>query len=515
MAAAAPLADAAAPALPGGGGFETPEPDNPGPGGPGGRGGPGGPAGPGGRGGPGDPATMPGGGLGAALPPQPPGAPQYAVVVVVPIDNVRERFLAPINSEKDREFNAILVNDNGQVLVSNKALPAGSNLLDQLPAELRPVFEGLLSSDEARSAPSVIEQPFSIGGRTIPPQIIASAQLAVAAPRHWTVLVSSPLSDAETIVNTLFRKALAWAVFVSLSVTGILLSTSVFMIRARVRYERTRHDMLTREIEQARQIQLAWLPDLMSVPAGLEVSATNLPASHISGDFYNWFALPSLMQKTGLGAAGGEHPETPSGKIALVIGDVTGHGMAAAFLMATTQLLVRMTLSRYQDAGRCLREVNRQLCMQSGGFKGQFVTMLVMVLDTQRNTLQIASAGHPTPIIETAGKFRVLELEPQLVLGVNADEDYHATTCPLDPAATVLLYTDGVVEAEDPAGRQYTVERLLRLLQAQQNGEPVEPAERIRAILNDVKRFCNNRELLDDVTLVALRTTPAAVATAV
>src|SRR5262249_30578646 len=149
------------------------------------------------------------------------------------------------------------------------------------------------------------------------------------------------------------------------------------LIRSRVRLERTRHEILTRELEQARQIQLAWLPDLKSVPSGLEVSAANLPASHISGDFYNWFKLPVPT-----GATGGREVE----KVAIVIGDVTGHGMAAAFLMATTQLLVRMTLSRYQDPGRCLFEVNRQLCTQ--GFQGQFVTMLVIVLDPAANTLE-------------------------------------------------------------------------------------------------------------------------------
>src|SRR5439155_8415781 len=117
-----------------------------------------------------------------------------------------------------------------------------------------------------------------------------------------------------------------------------------------------------------------------------------------SGDFYNWFALPAMMMKTSVsGAVGGEHAETEggggSGRVAVVIGDVTGHGMAAALLMATTQLLVRMALSRYQDAGRCLQEVNKQLCMQAGStFKGQFVTMLVMVLDTRHGTMQVASA---------------------------------------------------------------------------------------------------------------------------
>jgi sigma-B regulation protein RsbU (phosphoserine phosphatase) len=197
----------------------------------------------------------------------------------------------------------------------------------------------------------------------------------------------------------------------------------------------------------------------------------------------------------------------------VVIGDVTGHGMAAAFLMATTQMLVRMTMTRYMDAGRCLREVNHQLCMQSGGFQGQFVTMLVMVLDTQHNTLQVASAGHPAPLVEACEKFQALELEPQLVLGVNPNEEYSAKTFSLEPGATVVLYTDGVVEAENAAGDQYTVDNLLRVLQGQENGAVVEPSARIRAVLNDVKRFCGNRELMDDVTLVALRTSavPAAV----
>ncbi len=482
----------------GGGGGANPDDENPG-----GFGTPpGGPGRPGGRGGPGDPGAFPGSPGAVATAPTP-GAPQFAVVVVVPIDNARERFLDRLNSEKDHENNAILVDDAGQVLVSNNLLAVGTNLLEQLPASLRPVFTDLLSSDEAKSQPTVIDQPIPIGGNNIPPQVIAAAQFPIAASRHWSILVSSPLADAETLVNTLFSQALAWAVFVSLAVTGILISTSVFLIRARIGYERTRHEMLTRELQQARHIQLAWLPDLKSVPAGIEVSAANLPASHISGDFYNWFPLPSLMQKTGVG---GEHPEAPSGKIAIVIGDVTGHGMAAAFLMATTQLLVRMTLSRYQDAGRCLKEVNKQLCVQSREFKGQFVTMLVMVLDTQHNTLQVASAGHPTPLIASDG-FRPLELEPQLVLGVNPDEEYHAKTFRLEPGAAVVLYTDGVVEARSAAGTQYGLDNLLQLLRSQKDEEP---AARIHAILNDVKRFCDNRELLDDVTLVALRTAPVA-----
>ena len=117
--------------------------------------------------------------------------------------------------------------------------------------------------------------------------------------------------------------------------------------------------------------------------------------------------------------------------------------------------------------------------------------------------------GHPAqPLVETDGKLYSLEIEPQLVLGVNPDEDYHSKTVPLEAGSSLLLYTDGVVEAEGAAGAQYGVERLMKLLTPHPD---VTPAERIRAILDDVKQFSGNVDVHDDLTLVAVRTVPAAV----
>jgi sigma-B regulation protein RsbU (phosphoserine phosphatase) len=196
----------------------------------------------------------------------------------------------------------------------------------------------------------------------------------------------------------------------------------------------------------------------------------------------------------------------------VVIGDVTGHGMAAAFLMATTQLLVRTTLLRYHDPGRCLREVNRQLCTQ--GFRGQFVTMTVMVLDPASNSIEMAIAGHPPPIVERDGGFRPLTIEPQLVLGVDPHEQYKTEGFVLEAGCSMLLYTDGVVEAESSSGEQYGVARMIEALKKQAEtganlgSEAGDPKNRINAVLEDVKRFCGGEELLDDVTMVAVRTAP-------
>src|SRR5208282_2396651 len=143
---------------------------------------------------------------------------------------------------------------------------------------------------------------------------------------------------------------------------------------------------------------------------------------------YNWFELPD-------------------GRLVVTVGDVTGHGMAAAFLMATTQLLVRNTMVRLGDPGRCLEEVNRQLCVQV--FNGQFVTMVVMILDTKTGHLQVATAGHPAPLISDGESFQPLPLEPQLLLGVDRETKYATETYNLSPRASILLYTDGVVECPD------------------------------------------------------------------
>ena len=171
---------------------------------------------------------------------------------------------------------------------------------------------------------------------------------------------------------------------------------------------------------KARQIQQAWLPSKLPSGLWLDVAAVNYPAQHISGDFYNWFDLSD-------------------GRVAVAIGDVTGHGMSAAFLMATTQLLVRTTMVRVDHPGKCLEEVNRQLCTQ--GFNGQFVTMQLLVLNPGHQTVELATAGHPAPlIVDSEGVVGpTLPIEPQLVLGVDRDATYPVERITLPPGATLVL----------------------------------------------------------------------------
>ena len=242
--------------------------------------------------------------------------------------------------------------------------------------------------------------------------------------------------------------------------------------------------MLDRELKQAREIQLAWLPVKRSANGRpVDIASVNQPASHISGDFYNFFELPD-------------------GRTVVCIGDVTGHGMAAAFLMATTQLLVRNTMPRLLEPARCLEEVNRQLCVQV--FNGQFVTMQILVLDLKRRTLAIATAGHPSPLISDGPGYEPLQLEPQLVLGLDPDITYATETFPLSMPSSIVLYTDGVVDIDRANGERFGIAGLRRSLEG-----PMANAQAVLdAVLEAIHDFRASSILEDDLTLVAVQIQP-------
>jgi sigma-B regulation protein RsbU (phosphoserine phosphatase) len=239
-------------------------------------------------------------------------------------------------------------------------------------------------------------------------------------------------------------------------------------------------ELLSRELEQAREIQLLWLPERQGSEFGLDIAAVNRPASHVSGDFYNWFELPD-------------------GRACVVIGDVTGHGLPAAFLMATTQLLVRVIISRISDPGQCLREANRLLCTHV--FSGQFVTLLVMVIDAETGVVELATAGHPPPFVGSGEAFAPLPIESQLVLAVDQDVPYVTQRFELKRGTSMLLFTDGVTDVQSPTGERLGTEGVEKSL----FGTFTKAQTLLDTALDAVESFRAGREAADDLTLVAVQ----------
>lgn len=342
------------------------------------------------------------------------------------------------------------------------------------------IIEGQPGSGD--SAPEVREL-FEAQGR--------DSTAARKAPMWLFALVNRQAVVAPLAQTT--RTAVLWAGAMVVAVTVILLSSAVQLIRSRSRLERLRTEMIDRELREARQIQLMWLPaDTIQQTATrqIEIAAENIPASHISGDFYNYFDLAD-------------------GRTALVIGDVTGHGLVAAFLMATTQLLVRTTLQRLSDPGKTLEDVNNQLCSQA--YHGQFVTIQLVVIDPKARQIEAASAGHPPPLTCGAdGRWRALPLEPQLVLGVLEGSLYPTQTIPMDGCQTLLMYTDGVIEAKNRQEQRFSLDLLLEQMN-QRIGADVESAKQlVEKTFEIVRQFAGETPQDDDLTLLALHLAPRA-----
>lgn len=403
----------------------------------------------------------------------------YVLIASVPVRGAAKRFLDEVNRTGDSS--ALLLDEKMTIMAASKTDLIGATVTPQANPQLFSTITALKAAgDETRA--EQVPRPFNIASERFTPAMLTLQRVKVL-DKQWYVLIETPLSDSGAIVSRLFRRAAFWAIFVAASMTAILVSTSVQLIRNRARIERERHELLEKELRQAREIQLAWLPRDRGARAGLDIATVNIPASRISGDFYNWFDLPD-------------------GRTCVAIGDVTGHGIAATFLMATTQLLVRNTMPRATHPGQCLQEINAQLCTQV--FNGQFVTLLILVVDPRTRTAEVATAGHPPPLYSDGQGFRPLKLEPNLVLGVERDSEYPTEPFKLVPSAELVLYTDGVLDTESPDGSRFGLERLRSSIR----GGSDNAQSLVRRAVAAIESFRDAQPITDDLTLVAIQLQP-------
>lgn len=403
------------------------------------------------------------------------------IVAAVGLHDVAGRFLAGMSRE-DLKVSPMLLDGRGMVLGFPDTSLIGRNVIEDGPDEAsRQLAAVVLGGSEPQTR--VVPQPHRIGGTQFQPAVLTLQPMHVCGERWW-LLVATELSQIDNTLGTAFKRIFAFAAVAIGVFTFAFSRIAIGQIRARAREERVKNEMLRKELQQARRIQMAWLPADSSKPSGLDIAAVNSAANHISGDFYNWFELDD-------------------GRSCVVIGDVTGHGMSAAFLMATTQLLIRAAMQRLSDPGEALTAVNSQLCQQV--FNGQFVTLLILVINRSAGQLLVANAGHPPPVwICEGGEARFLGVEPQLVAGVDADCVYPTQAFELAGCHGLILYTDGVPEASAENDTPFGNEGLL------QSQHPPTPTaqQMLDALQAALSAFRGQRELQDDVTIVALRPAP-------
>ena len=232
------------------------------------------------------------------------------------------------------------------------------------------------------------------------------------------------------------------------------------------------------ELQVARLIQQNFLPKELPDLPGWRVCAYYRPAREVGGDFYDVIPLSD-------------------GRVGFVVGDVTDKGVPAALVMSATRSVLRASAQRIFEPGAVLERVNEHLCPDMP--EKMFVTCLYGVLEPDTGLLRFANAGHDVPYVKTAdgvGELRARGMPLGLMTGMTYEEK--ETT--LQPGDSVLLHSDGVVEAHDPERGMFGFPRLKETVGEAPGGQRL-----IDRVLVDLDEFTGpGAEQEDDITMVTL-----------
>jgi len=237
------------------------------------------------------------------------------------------------------------------------------------------------------------------------------------------------------------------------------------------------------EMEQARTIQQSLLPEVLPQSADYEMAVAYQPLEEVGGD---WYFMKSVSD----------------GKISVQIADVTGHGLAAAFVGCMTKLA--LTAANKESPDALLKEMNRLMAPQLP--PGTFVTMCSYLYDPKTGGVAFARAGHPPGLVLNRAKNSITKLNGDgFAVGFFDDSDYGLESAALEKDDLLLIYTDGVTEAQNRSAQQYGIDRIGHVLQ--KTDCAMKCPDILKSILEDFKAFCEGRLLKDDVTLLILKRT--------
>lgn len=252
---------------------------------------------------------------------------------------------------------------------------------------------------------------------------------------------------------------------------------------ARLRQEAIERQRLRQELDLAHEIQTALLPARTPRLTGLEVAAFLKPATEISGDFYDFI-------------------EFDDKKLAVVIGDISGKGVSAGLLMAASRSSLRTKIESSPSLSEAVHEVNRVLLRDA---ESRFVTLFLGLIDLQKKTFFYTNCGHMPGLLfkKHSGTIRELTVGGS-ILGAFEDFGYTEEELAMENGDTLLLYTDGITDEENPAGEKYGLKRLYRLFEEK---APSDTKSIISAISDSVFHYMKGGTQADDFTLVAIKFT--------
>lgn len=237
------------------------------------------------------------------------------------------------------------------------------------------------------------------------------------------------------------------------------------------------------EIDIARKIQATLSPPAPLATEHFVVAGRCLPADQVGGDYYDYFLR-------------GED------RLDMVIADVSGHSIGPALFMVETRSAIRSNADDGETPAAKLAQLNRFLFedLDRADF---FITLFYLQYDRRGQTARYANAGHSPPLLYQSRKRACVQLDADgLIVGVNRQVDFEEKSQPIESGDVILLYTDGLIEAEDGRGEFFGIERVESLLLAHCRDEP---SALIDVLLENLRQFCRTDAFRDDVTLMVFK----------
>jgi sigma-B regulation protein RsbU (phosphoserine phosphatase) len=262
-----------------------------------------------------------------------------------------------------------------------------------------------------------------------------------------------------------------------------------FLVVWRTEHARSRERLRMREeIEYARKIQLSMLPQLPPDIGWVELAAASLPATEVGGDYYDYFRLSGSQ-------------------LALVIGDVSGHGLASGLLLSGVRSCLYLLEKDLAAPVNVLSRLNEMVRKTTD--RRTYVTLLCAVLDRSADgsgvTLTVANAGHPPVLHWDAQAKTFAEVgEGAPPLGTLLEAEFQQSQRKVRRGDLLILFTDGLIETRNGPDQDYGFARLERTVARAANG--THSVREIRdAILGDLSHFKGDAEQSDDITVVVAR----------
>jgi sigma-B regulation protein RsbU (phosphoserine phosphatase) len=243
---------------------------------------------------------------------------------------------------------------------------------------------------------------------------------------------------------------------------------------------------LEAELAVAARIQASVLSldfDIAPNPGDFSVFAVMDPAKEVGGDFYDFLMLDGR-------------------RLVLTVGDVSGKGIPAALFMMMAKAIIRARLMGEKLLSRAFETANDLICQNNG--EDMFVTVLCVLLDIETGEITLLDAGHGSPVLIAAdGGFERLSTQTGLFMGAMEGQKYGVTVSRMRSGDRLLLYTDGVNEADDPEGRFFGNDGLMRSIKAHSGMGNLEAL--LTGIREDIRGFAGAAPQYDDITMLAVR----------